>query len=155
MINKHVKIGFAWLATIMLVAIMNTLSAQNKVVGTWKTIDDDGKTVKSLLEISESADGKLYGKVLKIFPQPGEDPDPVCDNCSSSDSRYKKKVVGMMVLRELKKESDTKYGSGRILDPENGKEYDCYVELVEPGKLKVRGYIGFSIAGRTQYWYRQ
>jgi len=46
------------------------------------------------------------------------------------------------------------YNSGTILDPENGETYKCYVELVSESKLKVRGYIGFSLFGRTQYWIR-
>jgi len=139
----------------MLMLGWNTASAQNKIVGTWKTIDDDGETVKSLLEITQGENGKLYGTVVKLFREPDEDQNPKCTECDEEDSRYNEPVIGMTLLRELEKKSHTKYVDGRILDPENGQEYDCYVELVEPNKLKVRGYIGLAIAGRTQYWYRQ
>ncbi|MCI4671194.1 MAG: DUF2147 domain-containing protein [Bacteroidia bacterium] len=149
------KFKFATAFIALCILMMGMISAQNNIVGTWKTIDDDGETVKSLLQITEGTDGKLYGTITKLFREPGEDPDPVCDKCSEKDSRYKKKVIGMTILRNLKKESDKKYSSGKILDPNNGKEYDCYVELVEPGKLKVRGYIGISAMGRTQYWFKQ
>jgi uncharacterized protein (DUF2147 family) len=49
----------------------------------------------------------------------------------------------------------SEWSGGRILDPENGKIYRCTIEVVDGGKrLKVRGYIGISLIGRTQYWDR-
>ena len=59
----------------------------------------------------------------------------------------------MVILEDLKK-VEGQYTDGNILDPENGKTYDCNVELIEKNKLKVRGFIGFSLLGRTQYWQR-
>ncbi|MCB0468882.1 MAG: DUF2147 domain-containing protein, partial [Aequorivita sp.] len=46
------------------------------------------------------------------------------------------------------------YNDGTIMDPNNGKVYKCYIELDGPNKLDVRGYIGFSLLGRTQTWTR-
>lgn len=154
--NIKIKFAIAFFTAALMMVGLSSLSAQSKIVGTWKTVDDDGETVKSLLKITEGTDGKLYGTVTKIFPKPDEDQDPKCTKCSSKDSRHNQRVMGMTVLRELSKENDTKYGDGKILDPENGKEYDCYVELVESNKLKVRGFLGgWTALGRTQYWYRQ
>ena len=59
----------------------------------------------------------------------------------------------MVVINGLSK-NDDEWNDGTILDPKNGKVYKCYITLVEKDKLKVRGYIGFSLIGRTQYWYR-
>jgi uncharacterized protein (DUF2147 family) len=53
----------------------------------------------------------------------------------------------------LEKDGDA-WEDGEILDPNNGSTYSCYIELENDNKLKVRGYIGISIVGRTQYWYR-
>ena len=61
--------------------------------------------------------------------------------------------MGMIVIKGLKKDGD-EYNGGKILDPNNGKLYKCYIELEEDDKLKVRGYIGLALLGRTQYWYR-
>ena len=49
---------------------------------------------------------------------------------------------------------DERWESGRIYDPKNGKTYRCYIELREDGTLKVRGYIGFALIGRTEIWTR-
>ena len=62
-------------------------------------------------------------------------------------------LVGLQIIKGLKKDGD-EFGGGKILDPDNGKLYKCYITLEDVDTLKVRGYIGFSLFGRTQYWYR-
>ena len=122
------------------------------VFGKWKTIDDDTKKAKSIVEIYEK-DGKLYGKILELFREPGEDPDPVCDDCDEDDDRYNQKVVGMQIIRAMEKDDD-EWEDGTILDPKNGKVYDCklWVDEDDPNILNVRGYIAFFF--RTQVWLR-
>lgn len=133
-----------------------TLQAQSPI-GLWKTIDDETNKPRSLVRIYEE-DGKLYGRVEKLFLEPGEDPDPVCDDCDEDDPRYNQRVMGMIVMEGLERETkgdDSSWEDGKILDPENGKVYGCEASLQSADKLKIRGYIGFSLLGRTQYWYRQ
>ena len=123
--------------------------AQNTVTGKWKSVDDKSGDARSIVEITERG-SKLYGRIVKIFPRPTEDPDPVCNDCSSEDDRYKKKILGMEIIRDMKKDDD-KYTGGHILDPEEGKVYRCKIWL-EGENLKVRGYIGPFF--RTQTWHR-
>lgn len=123
-----------------------TLGAQS-IVGKWNTIDDNSGKERSIVEIFER-DGKVYGKVTKIFTAPGEDPDPVCDECEKDDPRYNKKVIGMEIIQDMEKSGD-EYTDGQILDPENGKVYNCRLWL-EGDDLKVRGYWGPFY--RTQTW---
>ncbi|MDC7702151.1 DUF2147 domain-containing protein [Vogesella indigofera] len=117
--------------------------------GTWKTIDDETKQAKALVEISETAGGELSGRIVKLFANP----DAVCDKC---DGPLKgKPVVGMTILTGLKKGGDGWEG-GRILDPKSGKVYSAKAKLAEAGKkLEVRGFIGMALLGRTQTWERQ
>ncbi|MFM7485428.1 MAG: DUF2147 domain-containing protein [Cytophagales bacterium] len=123
------------------------LFAQSSVVGKWKSIDDKSGEVRSIVEIFEK-NSKLYGKIIKVFLRPNEDPDPVCEECAPEDDRYKKKILGMEIIREMKKD-DQEYVGGYILDPEVGKVYRCKLWL-ENGSLKVRGYLGPFF--RTQTW---
>jgi uncharacterized protein (DUF2147 family) len=116
-------------------------------VGKWKTIDDNSGEERSIVEIFEK-DGKIYGRIVKIFRKPGEDPDPVCDECEKDDARYKKKVIGMEIIQGMEK-SGEQYINGNILDPENGKVYRCKL-WVEGNTLQVRGYWGPFY--RTQTW---
>jgi uncharacterized protein (DUF2147 family) len=134
--------------TLIVILLMIPLagSAQT-IVGKWTTIDDNSGKEKSVVEIFEKG-GKYFGKVTRLFRDPNEDPDPVCDECDSDDPRYKKKIIGMEIIREMEKSGD-EYTNGDILDPENGKVYKCKL-WIEDNELKVRGYWGPFF--RTQSW---
>jgi uncharacterized protein (DUF2147 family) len=137
-----------------LLALTGSLAcAQTSPVGLWKTIDDDGKTEKSLVRIVE-AGGALMGKIEKIFDQAKQ--DSKCDKCS--DERKDKPVLGMTILRNVKQDADDKevWTGGEILDPNNGKLYKAEAKLADGGrKLDVRGFIGVALLGRTQTWVRE
>ena len=131
----------------ILLVTVSTLSAQS-VLGNWKTIDDNTGEAKSIVKIYEQ-DGKVYGKIKEIFNK--DKRDAVCIECEGVDKD--KPVLGMVIIRGLEKDGD-EYNGGKVLDPENGTFYKCYITLEEPNKLKIRGYVGFSMFGRTQYWVR-
>lgn len=124
-----------------------SLFAQS-VIGQWKTIDDETGEEKSIVDIFE-ADGKIYGKVVEILNK--EKLDAKCTDCPGEDKG--KAILGLTIIKGLEKDGD-EYDGGKILDPNSGKLYKCLIELDGADKLKVRGYIGFSLIGRTQYWYR-
>ena len=117
--------------------------------GRWRTFDDKiaGKA-KAIIVLYEEK-GLLFGRVETLV-----DPDAVkiCDKCS--DERKGRPVTGMVVVRRMKKDGD-EYTGGDILDPKSGSVYRCKMRLVDQGrKLTVRGYLGFSLFGRSQTWVR-
>ncbi len=123
------------------------INAQD-VTGKWKTIDDESGKPKSIIEIYREGD-KYYGKIIELLTEKNK--DGVCRTC---ETKYKdKNIIGLVILKDLVKDGD-EYNDGEIMDPKNAKTYSAYIKLEEPDKLKVRGYIGFSLLGRTQYWYR-
>ena len=124
------------------------MSAQNSVLGKWKTIDDETGKAKSIVEIYEKS-GKIYGKIIELLDPATK--NRVCENCSGEDKG--KAILGLTIIKGLVKNGN-EYGNGKILDPKNGKLYKCYIVLEEKDKLKIRGYIGFSLLGRSQYWVR-
>ncbi len=132
----------------ILLVTLPLLTFSQNVIGKWKTIDDVTQKEKSIMEIY-SDNGKIYGKVHQILT-PGEE-NKKCTECKGD--LYNKPVTGMLLLKDLSKDGN-EWNGGTILDPNNGKVYKCYITLENEDKLKVRGYIGFSIIGRTQYWYR-
>ena len=120
-------------------------------VGLWKTIDDETGEVKSLVRISEEGDS-LIGRIDKLFPKPGKDPNPVCEQCPGD--KKDKPILGMVIVWGLTKQDD-EWSGGFILDPNRGKTYKCKIKLEGAGgTLTVRGYIGFSLLGRSQTWLR-
>ena len=124
------------------------LSAQS-IVGKWKTIDDETNKARSIVEIYEEK-GKYYGKIVDVYwdKSKGEDASAVCEKCT--DDRKNKKIIGLQIIRDLEKKGN-EFKNGKILDPDNGKVYDCKI-WVENGVLKVRGYVAFFF--RTQNWHK-
>ncbi|TDO83229.1 uncharacterized protein (DUF2147 family) [Flavobacterium chryseum] len=118
------------------------------VVGKWKTIDDETGEAKSIVEIYEKS-GKIYGKVVDILRDKHK--KDVCSKCEGAEKN--KQILGMVIINGLKKDGN-EYSGGTILDPTTGKKYKCYITLDSADKLKLRGYVGISIMGRTQYWAR-
>ena len=140
------------LLALPLSAISQNMAAQNTPVGTWTTIDDKTQKPKSVVEIYQAKDGSLAGRVTEIL-QSDRGPNPICDKCSGD--RKDKPVKGMVILWGIRQKGDTWEG-GQILDPKNGKTYSVKVTPVEGGKkLDVRGFMGFSMLGRTQTWVRR
>ena len=131
-------------------AVSASAQAQMTPVGSWHTIDDKTKEVKSEILVTETA-GVLSGKVTKLLRKDAKQ-DAVCDECT--DDRKGKPMLGLEIIRGAKK-ADGKdvWEDGKIRDPENGKTYTLKMTPIEGGKkLEVRGSIGPF--GRTQTWVR-
>ena len=121
--------------------------AQDGILRQWKTIDDETGKPRSVVEISERG-GKYYGKIVKLFREPNEDPDPLCTECEGELNGQR--IIGMEIISDMKyNKGDDEFHKGEILDPENGNVYDCKL-WVEDNQLKVRGYLLFFY--RTQTW---
>lgn len=118
------------------------------ILGKWKTIDDISGKEKGIVEVYEKS-GLIYARILDIFET--EHKNKKCSLCAGQDKD--KPFLGLVIVRGLKKEGD-EYNGGKVLDPKIGKYYKCYMKLEEPDKLKIRGYVGVPMLGRTQYWYR-
>lgn len=119
------------------------------IKGRWKTIDDETGKAKSIVNIWVYK-GKAYGKIIRLFRGPGEEKNPKCTECKGRLNG--KPIKGMTIMWGLKKDGD-EWEDGSILDPANGKVYDCKIWTEGSGKLKVRGYLGPFY--RTQTWYKQ
>lgn len=77
------------------------------------------------------------------------------DYLNPDESLQSKPVLGLVILRGFTYDEDgAEWSGGYIYDPKKGKDYKAYMQLIEAGKLKLRGYIGFSLIGRTSYWTR-
>ena len=133
------------LSILFALVVTQFLMAQS-VFGKWKTIDDVTGEEKSIVQVYEE-NGIVYGKIIEIFNP--ENRNKTCTECTGKLKN--KPLLGMVFLYGLKKDGK-ECNDGNIVDPKTGKEYDCYIELEDQNTLKVRGYVGISIAGRTQYW---
>ena len=116
-------------------------------IGHWQVVNSDG-TPKGKVE-TYLVDGKLFGRVTEA--RPGRSPQDVCDKCSGE---YRNQLIlGLVIMRNFRPEGDDWVG-GTVVDPENGKEYKGKIWAVGKDTLKMRGYIGISLLGRTENWVR-
>lgn len=147
-------VGIGFFIALQLFAITAYAVPAASPIGYWKTIDDVTGQPKSILKIAQS-DGVLYGQIIKIFPKPGKDQNETCDACRGD--KHNQKIVGMVIMTGLTQDKSNPniWNGGRILDPQNGKTYRCYVQATDNAqRLQVRGYIGISLFGRSQTWQR-
>ncbi len=132
----------------LLFTTLSTFAASPE--GVWKTIDDATGEARSYVTISTNDNGSFSGKISKILDPAKQ--ESVCVKCEGE--RKGQKIEGMTILWGMEKQGN-KYDDGKIIDPESGKIYSANMKLLENGnKLEVRGYIGFSLIGRSQTWER-
>jgi len=116
-------------------------------IGHWQVVNSDGSPggkVDTYLE-----NGKLFGRVTEV--RPGRTPKDVCDKCSGE---YKNQLIlGMVNMRNFHAQGDD-WVDGTVVDPENGKEYKGKIWAVGNDTLRMRGFIGISLLGRTETWTR-
>lgn len=132
-----------------LLALCLPVLAADPAVGRWKTIDDETGQAKSIVEITQGANGTLSGRIVELL-NPSK-PNPACDKCK--DDRKGKPITGMEIIRGMKRDGDA-YAGGTILKPDEGKVYKSKMELIEGGsKLEVSGCVAFIC--KSQVWQRQ
>ena len=143
------RMGFAALAAVF-VLVSGSAFAQMSPVGVWHSVDDKTGESKAQIRIADKG-GALDGRIEKVLRKDAK-PDAACDECT--DDRKGKPMVGLNIIRGgAKAEGKDVWEGGKILDPENGKEYRASFTPIEGGKkLEVRGYLGPF--WRTQTWNR-
>jgi uncharacterized protein (DUF2147 family) len=126
--------------------------AQMSPVGLWKTIDDKDGSAKSEIRIVDNA-GVFTGKIEKIL-DPKAKPGELCVECT--DDRKGQPMLGLEIIRGVRRvEGQAVWDGGTIVEPSTGKIYKMKMTPIEGGaKLEMRGFIGFSLLGRTQTWIR-
>ncbi len=144
------KMCRSWVGAMSSLLLGSAAFAQMSPVGLWRNVDDKTGEVKAEIRIADSPNG-LNGKIEKILSKDAK-PDEKCDKCS--DERKAKPMLGLEIIRGAKKSAEKEvWEDGKILDPENGREYRLRLTPIEAGKkLEVRG--SFGPFGRTQTWLR-
>lgn len=121
------------------------------VVGVW--LNEDGDAHVKI----EKVDGLYYGTIVWLKEPIDEDTGkPKLDNKNPDDELKKRPIMGMNLLSDFTFDGSKEWKGGTIYDPKSGKTYSCYMTFADRTKdrLKVRGFIGVSLLGRTTHWTR-
>jgi|SRR4030095_3385081 uncharacterized protein (DUF2147 family) len=125
--------------------------SQNKaddIIGTWLT----GGKEPAKIQIYKS-DGKFYGKIIWL-KNPTENGKQRVDANNPDKAKRSNPIIGLVMLMGFKFDGDDEWKGGDIYDPESGKTYSSYIYLKDKDTLKIRGYVGISLFGRTETWTR-
>jgi len=138
------KKTFLFIAILFLSA--STSMAQNvtaeSITGEWLTAPKDAKIL--IYKEGNKYSGKInWGKT--IGRKDDKNPDVFIRH---------RELLGAVILKNFVFNGKDKWEDGTIYDPDNGKTYSCIIKLQDDKTLEVRGYIGFSVFGRTEIWTR-
>jgi uncharacterized protein (DUF2147 family) len=124
---------------------------QNKaddIIGTWLT----GGKEPAKIQIHKSGE-KFYGKIIWL-KNPTENGKQRVDANNPDKAKRSNPIIGLLMLTGFKFDGEDEWKGGDIYDPESGKTYSSYIYLKDKNTLKVRGYVGISLLGRTETWIR-
>ena len=102
----------------------------------------------TIVEIYEKS-GKYFGKITQLYDVASQ--NKKCDKCEGENKN--KPIIGLVIIKNMIKDGVV-FSGGTITDPSNGKVYSCKFENIKNDKITVRGFIGFSLFGRSQTWIR-
>jgi uncharacterized protein (DUF2147 family) len=151
---KYMKILLTLILTALFANAIAASSSHNYtgITGYWQSNDDKTHLPSAAMYIWRY-NGVYYSKIAKIYPIGTNNPKDVCKKCEGA--KHNQRIQGMTVMYGMHHTGANEYSGGKILDPRTGNIYHCKLTLMPSGlRLKVRGYIGFSLFGRSQVWQR-
>ena len=124
------------------------------ILGIWAT-----DKAEAHIEISRTEEG-TYTATIIWLEEPFYPPDdeggmagqPRVDRENPDPELRDRPIEGLLIMRGLEYDGDREWVDGEIYDPETGNTYSSEIWLTDEGTLKVRGYVGFSLFGRTTEW---
>jgi uncharacterized protein (DUF2147 family) len=137
-----------WLSPWLILTLISPLTLANEdlVNGRWLSGDGDG-----WIDVSIGANG-ISGRVAG---SPNDDPNRSRFDSKNPDPALRDRgLLGIELFSGFVFDGDDKWKGGTIYDPNSGKTYRCIITVVDENTLKVRGYIGVALLGRTETWSR-
>ncbi|MBC7413115.1 MAG: DUF2147 domain-containing protein [Bacteroidia bacterium] len=131
-----------------LITVVSYAQTTPSLEGTWLT--ESGKAKIKIVKI-----GDVYNGAIVWLKEPLRPDGKAKLDDKNPDSKLRSRaILGMNLLSGFKKISEGKYEDGKIYNAENGKLYSCVIKIKSDKLIDVRGYVGISLIGETQVWYR-
>lgn len=141
---KYLFLSLYTLPFLISTASVDKVKSGDEILGLWWADDKRAK-----IEIYKKGE-EYWGKIVWIPKTTDENGNPILDDKNPDKELSKKPIVGLNLISGFTYEKG-KWVDGSVYDPDNGKTYDCVMKL-KGKRLEVRGYIGFTMFGRTVVW---
>jgi uncharacterized protein (DUF2147 family) len=147
------------MSVLFLVAAPLVAADGDAIVGVWLTPPgkEDGQARIKITENNGKYEGEIIWLEIPIYPandEQGMAGQSKVDRENPDESLQKRPIIGLQIMHDFEYAGDGKWKGGTIYAPDEGKTYKCKLTLQDDGTLKVRGYIGVSLLGRTEVWTR-
>jgi uncharacterized protein (DUF2147 family) len=127
-------------------ADISSATGASSPIGLWKNED-------ATFQIFEN-DGKIGARIVSLREPTTPEGKEKTDIHNPDRAKRDRPILGLVFMSGFIKKSDVRWENGTIYDPKSGNTYSCFMELEGPDKIKVRGFIGISLIGRTDIWTR-
>lgn len=144
---KHL-ISIALIIFLCLPLLAQKVSRED-ITGKWYTENKD-----SIIQVFKTEAGSYNGKIVWIKDSIGKDGKPILDKNNPDKKLRNRPLMNLVIITGLQYKKAASYENGKIYDPESGKSYNCKVDLPNIDTLKLRGYVGVSLIGKTTTWTR-
>ena len=142
------KIVFFFIKIFLIPLVALSQNQADDIVGTWLT---EGKE-PARIEVYRSGE-IFYGKIIWL-KDPTINGKPITDAYNPDKTKRNNPIIGLVILTGFRFDGDNEWTGGDVYDPESGKTYSSYMYLKGNNTLKIRGYVGISLFGRTETWTR-
>ena len=130
---------------LLLLASGTLLADMASVEGRWLTQERDGWIRVKV--IGDTLEGSIAGS-------PNDDEEREFDDRNPDPALRNRRLQGLTIMTGFQFNGGGRWTGGRVYDPNTGKTYKCTVTLLDANTLKIRGYIGVSLFGRSEIWTR-
>ena len=140
-----------FISLILLFALCLPLLAQSEkdITGKWYTSDK-----ASIIQITKTTAGTYQGKIVWLKDANDENGKPKEDHKNPDKKLRSRPLMNLVILTGLTQKKTDTFDGGKIYDPKSGNTYSCKAEFSDANTLKLRGFIGVSLIGRTDIWTR-
>lgn len=130
----------------LLVSSSPSLADRGAIEGRWLTQDKDGWIRVNL--VGNSLEGRIAGA------PPGSPSERQFDDRNPDPALRTRKLDGLAIMTGFEYDGDGRWKNGKVYDPNSGKTYKCTLTLVDANTVRIRGYLGVSLFGRSETWTR-
>jgi hypothetical protein len=149
-----------FIAILILVFPLSSIAQKQRIIGEWITTKKDAIITMYFGKGKSEDPDKIYGKISWLEDPNDDSGKPLMDDENPDESLRNRTILGLTIIKDLEWEGDSdewEWEDGSAYDPESGNTYKFKASMdpSSPDVLNCRGYLGFSLLGRTEVWTRK